>query len=124
MLTACRYLLAGSLLLAACAGPQADLRRARYEPVFATGAADETAKRGTLKGDYDWARGATEAREAVTRWEQFLKAHSPSDGEYEDGFEKLHVEAAKYELMRVYYLVGERQKGDALLRELDPLGIR
>ena len=33
-----------------------------------------------------------------------------------------YVNAAQYELLRVYYLLGRRDDGDELLRRLDPPG--
>src|SRR5689334_6682840 len=40
--------------------------------------------RGTVKGDYDWAARSSTAEEATMRWREFLRAHAPKDGEYED----------------------------------------
>ena len=116
--------LAALLLLAGCIGLKSDRPREPYKPIFATGPADPSAARGTLKGDYDWARSASELHEAEARWEQFRNSHEPRAADYQDSFEKRHVEAAKYELMRAYYLLGQREKGDELLRQLDPLEIR
>jgi len=93
-----------------------------YVPVLSTRAHPATrAARGTLKGDFEWAADSFSLNEAVFRWGKFLKAHDPHDGEYGDGFHKLHVDAAKYELMRVYYLLGRIDDGDRLLKQIDPL---
>jgi hypothetical protein len=93
-----------------------------YVPVLSTRADPATrAARGTLKGDFEWAADSVSLNEAVSRWENFLKAHEPRDGEYGDGFHKLHVDAAKFELMRVYYLLGRTVDGDRLLKRIDPL---
>jgi hypothetical protein len=77
-----------------------------------------------LKGDYDNAAAAKGLSEAAARWEQFLKQHKPANNEYEDAFQKRLLDSATYELVRVYYLLGDRSKGDQLLKDLDPLEIR
>jgi hypothetical protein len=75
--------------------------------------------RGTLKGDYDWAARSTTTEEATIRWREFLRAHAPKDGEYEDAFQRNYVRAAQYELMRAEYLRGRAGEGDELLRDLE-----
>jgi hypothetical protein len=55
------------------------------------------------------------------RWEEFLSLHDPPDGEFEDGFHQQHVEAARHELMRVYYLLGRIEDGDMLMKKIGPL---
>jgi hypothetical protein len=95
-----------------------------YTPVLASWPGVHTpALRGTLEGDFEWAAESSSLQEAASRWEQFLKAHEPSDGEYGDGFHKLHVDGAKLELMRVYYLLGRINDGDRILRQIDPLSV-
>jgi hypothetical protein len=44
--------------------------------------------------------------------------------EFEDATQKRYVDAAIYELMRVYYLLGQRDDGDRLLKRVDPLQLR
>jgi hypothetical protein len=61
--------------------------------------------------------------EAVRRWQAFLAVHAPVDDELEDNFQRLHVEAARFELMRAYYLLGQADQGDAVLQRLDPLSV-
>jgi hypothetical protein len=99
-----------------------------YTPVFAArDAAAAEQKRGTLRDDFQWAAAASTLEEAAVRWEEFLKTHAPSGAggaageEYEDAFQANHVSSARYELMRVYYLLGRAEDGDRILRELDPL---
>ncbi|HEX7174535.1 MAG TPA: hypothetical protein VF240_04535 [Pyrinomonadaceae bacterium] len=101
-----------------------------YTPVFARReAAAAGQKRGTLGDDFQWAAGADTLEEAAARWEDFLKTHAPAGAagaageEYEDAFQANHVSSARYELMRVYYLLGRAGDGDRLLRELDPLSL-
>lgn len=96
----------------------------RYAPVYATKQKPtEQDKRGTAKGDFLWAAESTTLAVAASRWEEFLRTHNPHDGELEDAFQANQVAAAKYELMRVYYLLGRTDQGDRLLRELDPLDL-
>lgn len=108
------------LLAAGCSGTGAQ----QYAPLFAPVKTATAASPGTLRGDYDAAARARDLREAASLWEQFLKRHKPVDGEYEDAFQKRLIDSATYELIRVCYLSGERNKGDQLLRELDPLQLR
>jgi hypothetical protein len=99
---------------------------AEYAPVFgkAIEGAQPAQAPGSLKHDFQRAASAPSLNEARSRWEQFLRAHVPKNNEYQDGFEKLHVDAARYELVRTYYLLGLTADGDKLLRELDPLDLR
>ena len=93
--------------------------RAAYRPFYSMPPAATPQARGTLKGDFDWAMSAPTADEAATRWTEFLRAHEPADGEYEDGFQRDHVRVAQYELMRIEYLRGRVEEGDKLLRKLE-----
>jgi len=93
----------------------------QYLPLYRpSGAARES--RGTLRGDFQWAADAPTLDEAAVRWRSFLGAHDPPGQEFEDGVHASYVTAAQYELLRVYYLMGRREEGDALLRGLDPPG--
>ena len=113
-----------SFLPMACASAFRNATEKSYVPLLASRPDGSIqAPRGTLKGDFEWASDAISVEEAAFRWEQFLKAYEPPHGEYGDGFHKLHVDAAKLELMRVYYLLGRMQDGDRILKELDPLGL-
>jgi hypothetical protein len=115
-------IVSGCVLIACTAGQQP--RQQPYAPVFANPAnAAAAAERGTLKGDYDWAAGSSSLTEAASRWREFVAAHSPADGEYEDEFQMNHVNAGKFELMRAYYLLGQTAEGDAVLKEINPLGL-
>ncbi|MCP5119879.1 MAG: hypothetical protein GY953_54465 [bacterium] len=107
-------LLAGVIL--SCSPKQED----GYVPVLATPSANE-AQVGTLRGDFDAAARSSSLQEAASRWQEFIRAHRPADGEYEDEFQKNLVDAAHFELMRAYYLLGQAEKGDAVLKEMNPL---
>lgn len=106
-------------LVAACTIGGADRR---YVPALDGGAAAASpAAAGTLQGDFQSAATSRSLAEAMTRWERFLHDHEPADGEYEDAYQKYRIDAAKLELMRVYYLLGRQADGDRVLRALDPL---
>lgn len=116
---------AGLLLAVACGGgtpPAPDASGSEYTPLYGARDPGGPEARGTIRGDFQWAAGAPTLGEAATRWEAFLQAHDPPGGEFEDGLHASYVAAARYELMRVYYLQGRRDAGDALLRRLDPVG--
>jgi hypothetical protein len=112
----------GALVVTTCASCTTGSATARYAPALAR-AASVPARPGTLQGDFEWAAASAGLPEAATRWERFLRDHEPRDGEYEDAYQKYRVDAAKLELMRVYYLLGRPDDGDRLLRGLDPLGL-
>jgi hypothetical protein len=113
-----------SSIFTACSSESRHAVETRYTPVLASRPDVSTrALRGTLKGDFEWAADSASLQEAASRWEQFLKAHEPRNGEYGDGFHKLHVDGAKLELMRVYYLLGRINDGDRILRQIDPLAV-
>jgi len=100
------------------AGPPA----AAYVPLYGsrTGAARDAG--GSLRGDFQRALDAGTLPEAASRWREFLTRHSPPGREFEDNMHASYAQAARYELMRIYYLLGKTEEGDALLRELDPVG--
>lgn len=58
-------------------------------------------------------------RIAAIRWRSFLLAYG--EKELDSATQARLVSIAKYELMRIYYLVGELKAGDKLWKELDPL---
>ena len=88
------------------------------------GAADRkvTDPRGTIRGDFQWAASAPDLAAAATRWEEFIRAHGPAGGDFEDSLHASYFSAAQYELVRVYYLQGRRSDGDVVMRRLDPVG--
>ena len=96
---------------------------ARYAPLFSR-AADRREARGTMRGDFQWASDAATLEDAASRWRKYLTEHNPPGQEYEDSVHASYVHAAQYELARVYYLLGRRDEGDALLNQLDPVGWR
>ncbi|MBN1125979.1 MAG: hypothetical protein JXA82_13305 [Sedimentisphaerales bacterium] len=70
---------------------------------------------GTITHDWYYAASAGSLSEAAKRWQEYLQKHS----EVQDGFSKHFYTAAKIELLRVYYLMGLPDRGDAVLREYD-----
>jgi hypothetical protein len=95
----------------------------RYVPLFSR-ADDRREARGTIRGDFQWASDAATVEDAASRWRNYLTEHNPPGQEYEDSVHASYVHAAQYELARVYYLLGRRDEGDALLNQLDPVGWR
>jgi hypothetical protein len=73
---------------------------------------------GSLGGEFQLALAATTLSKARARWQRLLDRHAPRDGEYEDGFQVNHVQVARIELARVHYLLGEPERGDALLEAM------
>lgn len=97
-------------------------KRRRYVPAYAsTVKIRERTVRGTLKGDFLWAVASQTLHIASLRWKEFLRKHSPPGREIGDGYEAQLITVAQYELMRVYYLLGDAKAGDQLLLKLDPL---
>jgi hypothetical protein len=93
-----------------------------YKPIYGARDSGVREKRGTVRGDFQWAADAPTLGLAASRWEEFLRIHNPPGQEFEDSLHASYVTAAQYELMRVYYLLGRSEDGDALLRRLDPVG--
>lgn len=75
--------------------------------------------RNTLQGDFVWAARSSNLRTAAVRWKHFLSRHS--ERELDSAIQPRLVSIAKYELMRVYYLLGNVRAADQILKELDPL---
>jgi hypothetical protein len=75
---------------------------------------------GTVAADFAQAAGAATLGDAAARFEAFLRKY-PLSAEREDAFQGRYIEAARLELARVYYLLGRREDGDKLLRDVDPL---
>lgn len=75
--------------------------------------------RGTLQGDFVWAAESPSLRIAGLRWKNFLLRYK--EVELDSAIQARLLAIAKYELMRVYYLLGNQKEGDRLLKELDPL---
>jgi hypothetical protein len=97
-------------------------KRRRYVPAYAkTVKIPERTVRGTLKGDFLWAAASQTLSVASLRWREFLRKHSPPAREVGDGYEAQLIAVAQYELMQVYYLLGDAKAGDQLLLKLDPL---
>jgi hypothetical protein len=89
-----------------------------YVPATKRADSAPPAARGSIAGDFQWALGSADLRDAIARWQDFLARHTPKDGQYEDGFHARHMRAAELELLRAYYLAGRIEEGDALLHRL------
>jgi hypothetical protein len=116
------FLLACGSIMSCAAPPERNAREDKYTPVYGSRDEGVPENRGTIRGDFRWAATAATLAVAASRWEEFLKTHNPPGAEFEDSFHASHVAAAQYELIRVYYLLGRREEGDALLRQVDPVG--
>ena len=91
-----------------------------YSPVYAHKIKPaEKHPRRSLQGDFVWAADSPNLRTAAVRWRSFLLAYG--EKELDSGTQALLISIAKYELMRIYYLLGDIKAGDKLLKELDPL---
>jgi hypothetical protein len=116
-----------AVTLPACRNDASEQRAAAvsigYVPLFSR-ATDRREARGTIRGDFQWASDAATLEDAASRWRKYLTGHNPPGQEYEDSVHASYVQAAQYELARVYYLLGRRDEGDALLNQLDPVGWR
>ena len=73
-----------------------------------------------MLGDYRWAASAPSWDQAAARWREFLARHAPPGGEFQDNFQKLHIDAAHMELARVYYVLGRIEEGDREMRSVKP----
>jgi|GEM_PF-4813611 len=71
---------------------------------------------GSVSGDFKRALHSQSLSEAREKWEAFLKLHD--SGEYEDAFHARHVRHAKFELMRVLYMLGETDQADKIILEM------
>ena len=95
-------------------------RTSKYSTVYAHQfKPTEKPARGTLQGDFVWATGSPSLRTAGVRWKNFLVVYG--EREFDSAIQARLVTIAKYELMRVYYLLGNSQAADKILKELDPL---
>lgn len=107
------------LVMQACSRTEAP-----YAPLFQDAVAAAKAQPGgPIAEAFAAAGSATTQNDAARRWEAFLKQYPPN-GEMEDAVERRYVDAARFELIRVYYLLGRTREADALLDAADPLGLR
>lgn len=94
----------------------------KYSPVYAQEfKPTEKYARGTLQGDFIWAADSPSIRTAGLRWKKFLRTYG--ERELDSAIQARLVKISKYELMRVYYLLGDLKAADTLLRDIDPLGL-
>ena len=95
-------------------------RARKYSPVYAQQfKPTEKYARGTLQGDFIWAADSPSVRTARVRWKNFLRVYG--ERELDSAIQARLVRIAKYELMRIYYLLGDLKAADTLLRDIDPL---
>ena len=118
-----RILIAAFVLLLACpvlGKPIVRSANRRYIPIYAHKfkPAEKYARR-SLQGDFVWAADSPTLRTAALRWQSFLLTHG--ERELDSATQARLISIAKYELMRIYYLVGNLKAGDKLWKELDPL---
>jgi hypothetical protein len=119
----CLFLIAVAAFASACGKPAASGPRA-YTPLFP--AAVDAARAhppGSIAAEFAEAGSAKDLEEAARRWTAFLKRHPPEE-ETEDAVQKRYIDAARYELIRVNYLLGSQEEGDRLFRAADPLGLK
>ena len=118
-----RILIAAFVLLLAypvLAKPVPPQANRRYVPVYAHKFKPaEKYPRHSLQGDFVWAVDSRDLRTAAIRWRSFLGTYG--DKELDSAIQARLISIGKYELMRVYYLLGNVEAGDKLWKELDPL---
>jgi hypothetical protein len=114
-----------SLVAARAAASAAQrLGNRKYVPVYASKIKSATPlERGTLQGDFSWAAASTTLRAALARWRHFVRVYAAPDYELGDGYEARLVTIGQYELMRVFYLLGNATEGDKLFKKIDPLDL-
>lgn len=118
-----RILISALVLLLACqvlVVSAASTANRRYSPIYAHKfKPSEKYPRRSLQGDFVWAADSPNLQTAAVRWKSFLRAYG--ERELDSAIQARLISIAKYELMRIYYLLGDLETGDRLLRELDPL---
>lgn len=116
LITALVYLLVSPVLSVSAA--LNDLRT--YAPVYAQQYKPaEKYPRNTIQGDFVRAAGSLSLGTAAVRWRHFLIRYG--EIEVDSAIQPRLVSIAKYELMRVYYLLGNVRAADQILKGLDPL---
>jgi hypothetical protein len=118
-----RILIAAFVLLLACpvlGKPVSPPANRRYVPVYAHKfKPTEKYPRRSLQGDFIWAADSRDLRTAAIRWRGFLGTYG--EKELDSAMQARLISIGKYELMRVYYLLGNVEAGDKLWKELDPM---
>jgi hypothetical protein len=119
-----RILIAAFVLLLACPvsgkPPVTQPANRRYLPIYAQKFKPvEKHARRSLQGDFVWAADSPTLRIAAIRWRSFLLTYG--EKELDSATQARLISIAKYELMRIYYLLGDLKAGDKLWTELDPL---
>jgi hypothetical protein len=77
-----------------------------------------SAESTSLESTGDQLQSASRGPDALTALRRFLKQQTPPNEEYQDGFHRNRVRAARFELMRLEYLHGNVAAGDKLLAQL------
>jgi hypothetical protein len=114
------FALACSLLFPVLTVSAAASRPRKYTTVYAHEfKPTEKYARGTLQGDFVWAAQSPNLQTAGSRWKKFLVTYEQQ--ELDSAIQARLLTIAKFELMRVYYLLGNSKEGDRLMKELDPL---
>src|SRR5829696_3953431 len=118
-----RFLITALVLLLSCQtlpASAASTSNRQYSPIYAHKFKPaEKHPRRSLQGDFAWAAASPNLRTAAIRWRSFLLAYG--ERELDSAIQARLISIAKYELMRIYYLLGDLKAGDKLLTELDPL---
>jgi len=81
-----------------------------YKPLFSVHLPFDPSAKGNVITDYMAAMGSTSITEAKKQWEKFSEDHSGTD--YEDLTDLTLFRQAAFELARIYYLLGDKTKGD------------
>jgi hypothetical protein len=77
----------------------------------------------TLRAQAYTARTLREARDSLEAYLANPESYAGAIGELEDGPHYYGIAGARYELVRIYWLLGEEERGDLLFRGLDPLDL-
>ena len=111
----CEQYTPGPASAQASATQQAYSTQPVYQPLYPVRSNWRDFAPGTITHDFNYAATAPTLSLAEQRWQTYLSRHR----QIEDGFSKHYYIAARFELMRVYYLKGRGDKADAILRGFD-----
>ena len=119
-----RFLRASAILLVAVStftwgAKAAESAADKYQPAFSI---EGLSASGGLMDAYARAANSPTSAAAISGWQGFLQAFDIGDGA-EDLTALTLIRQARYELMRLYYLVRRRAEGDALLKTIDEMTV-
>lgn len=77
----------------------------------------------TLRAQAYTAQTLQEARESLEAYLTDPDSYAGEIGELEDAPHYYGIASAQYELIRIYWLLDEKERGDALFKRLDPLDL-